>query len=430
MATARSGSLVEAIRGSVGGVVFKQSKGQTIMAVRTKPTERSTSNQAGARALMRAAAIAWRGETSATKQAWEALAAWMSRAAGTGGWRYANGYACYIANWVAQQGAAAPVQAVPPLNFSLRGRDGLRYVNQGGAVYLDGLSRELLTDERLLMTIMVPVRAGLKNPPKVVRGYLEVPPEIGLGPVLDQCLVLGTPAAAPYRIGTYLATTDWSVEFWLKPTTATPPVWSMFFSTNNDNSWWGMGSSTVIWYAGGGYITWPGVTLTAGVWHHLALVQTTGGTNVGFFLDGHLVGVRQTRPPSALNTKFYVGVQSDGSGSFPGSIDEIRVSNFVQSEAQVLATWNAGVPKKLLVESGTIGLYHCDSVVGTVLTDFSGTGRHMTVAAPVQAVGALSPLIVPAGVWPGPGSGVLRVVSRMGVAGLWFQGQVDVNIPL
>lgn len=427
MATARSGALVDGLRGSLGGIVFGQKGGATTMRVRVKPTGRSTMNQAGAKAIMRAAVVAWRGESAVTRQAWEALAGWMSGGGGGGGKRYANGYAAYVANMCAQTGALAPAQAVPPLNFSVRARAGLRVQNWGSSIYLVGLSRELLADEQMLITVMAPYRAGLKRPPQVVSRYVALTYVDNPTAGYDQSIYIDTSGTSPESHMGSAGSSTWCFECWLKPDTIQIVHPRVVFHNDPYNQYLYTDSGQFIWCDGGASRNIGVDPMLYGHWNHVGLVMDGAAGKVALYVNGSLVGPAQACTVHVLGSGTWIGSVDGISSGVVGFYDQICLWKVSRDAAYMLGRWNGGVPQRLRVDAtNQVWLLYCDDL-GLVLADATGGGWTATRSVAVNGLGSCGKLLMPAGSWSPVGTGTFRTIARMGVGGLWFQGQVEAN---
>ena len=98
---------------------------------------------------------------------------------------------------------------------------------------------------------------------------------------------------------------------------------------------------------------------TAGTWYHVAWV-VTGGTGLKCYVDGTQVGNSVTIPAVGdLSDPNYIARQRDGSGPFPGSLDELRISKGV-------ARWTTNFTpptEPYTSDASTVLLHHFDGDV-------------------------------------------------------------------
>ena len=91
--------------------------------------------------------------------------------------------------------------------------------------------------------------------------------------------------------------------------------------------------------------------ITAGLWHHIALVAD-GGTAT-YYVDGVARDTHSYTPAASANpdTNFYIGAIPNGSGgiTYPmeGSIDEVAIFSSALTAREVDALYNNGQPKNL-----------------------------------------------------------------------------------
>ncbi len=147
----------------------------------------------------------------------------------------------------------------------------------------------------------------------------------------------------PTSIG--LPTSTWTIDFWFFLNTNTT---SQAFVTNFDGSG---GRYIIEFFLGAGlrighFVSNPDlnsfVTPSAGVWHHLAAIQSTN-SSIGqkLFFDGNLIGtVGPNGPDPIIRLKF--GQRGDGTSFLNGLLDEVEIFNRALSQAEIQAIFNAG----------------------------------------------------------------------------------------
>ena len=134
----------------------------------------------------------------------------------------------------------------------------------------------------------------------------------------------------------------------------------------------------------------PRALLAKDRWHHLAGVFD--GTQVRLYLDGHLVASQPAsgkRTPNSLPLVLGGDVDREGrpTSTFPGSIDEVRLSTSARYTGESFQPQRRFDP-----DAQTVLLVHMDEVVGAWVWDASGHGRH-----PLLLHGKLTPLAAPTG---------------------------------
>jgi hypothetical protein len=135
----------------------------------------------------------------------------------------------------------------------------------------------------------------------------------------------------------FTLTESWTVEFWARPTTVSRGrILFQAYDSNSPFTGWGVQIS------GGddAWAFWDGVAwkifnsqIVANTWYHIAIVSTAG--SVRMYQNGVQQSVTFNATTSITHTtsNLAIGAQRDGTSSFPGHIDEIRISNSARYSA-------------------------------------------------------------------------------------------------
>ncbi|MEZ4264785.1 MAG: LamG-like jellyroll fold domain-containing protein [Myxococcota bacterium] len=127
--------------------------------------------------------------------------------------------------------------------------------------------------------------------------------------------------------------------------------------------------------AGGGDATADGPVVTAGVWHHLAVVrEPAGGTpGVSWYLDGGPSTVTQITGMQDLGStaELWIGSRVGGDDPFDGQMDDVRISSFARFAGPFAPPMAA-----VTTDPQTEAIYHFDDVLAGVAVDASGKKRH------------------------------------------------------
>lgn len=111
------------------------------------------------------------------------------------------------------------------------------------------------------------------------------------------------------------------------------------------------------------------VTIGDGVWHHVAM--TSDGTNTNLYVDGALASTVASGQ-FALSSAFALGALGTAGFTWPGAIDEIRVSNVLRYTGSSYTVPTAAFTD----DSSTLALYHLESDA----TDSHGAGGGLALS--------------------------------------------------
>lgn len=112
-------------------------------------------------------------------------------------------------------------------------------------------------------------------------------------------------------------------------------------------------------------------------WQHLALTYDAGTQTQKMYIDGVLVNTRVSFGVYNGSGQFYIGRSAWSlSDAFDGSLDEVRLWNYVRSESEIN-------DNRILAlrgdEPGLLGLYHFDEPSGSIVYDASPNGINGTI---------------------------------------------------
>ncbi|MBI3985063.1 MAG: DUF2341 domain-containing protein [Candidatus Levybacteria bacterium] len=179
-----------------------------------------------------------------------------------------------------------------------------------------------------------------------------------------------------------LPTTNFTYSFWAKSSAS--GVANRPFG--NADSTAGLSGSGVIWgYNGATHIyvvnrqganvgTYDIDAVAPGIasgWHQVAVtISSTDGTIL--YWDGVSIGTNAltTSITSSLTTR--IGRHGNGTDAFNGTIDEVKIYNYVRTPAQVAWDYNQGKP---------VAHWKFDECQGTTANDSSGRGNYGTITA-------------------------------------------------
>jgi alpha-L-arabinofuranosidase len=118
-------------------------------------------------------------------------------------------------------------------------------------------------------------------------------------------------------------------------------------------------------------LTSPGAAYADGAWHHLAVTLDSSAVKATLWLDGEAVTSKPlgTTPPAGTSDQpFVVGAASDGSAGFVGSLDEVSVSQFALTAADIakLAGYNS-----LAIHAADVRTATRQTAYGEILEDIS-----------------------------------------------------------
>lgn len=143
-------------------------------------------------------------------------------------------------------------------------------------------------------------------------------------------------------------TTAWTVESWIKPTTAGEnnagrifqhsPGGGVGFICSLDNSSVANGMQLNT-YAIGGFSARIGNCITNGSWQQVVWAFSPG--SVTFYVNGASVGTSSITSPSSYTSTDYIGNNSGANNTFDGSISIVRLYRNTLTATQIRKNYNS-----------------------------------------------------------------------------------------
>jgi len=188
-----------------------------------------------------------------------------------------------------------------------------------------------------------------------------------------------------------MATTTW--EAWIKPARLNYADFQGLLTTDNggwDRGIWIPNNSNQL-IIGCGVSGWiPSVTLSSGVWYHIAIVYQTD--NVLFYLNGAEYSYGQAPSDQATTYNLRIGCDYNNRG-FQGEIDEVRIWNTARTKTQIQSSFASLAGN----ESGLVAYWRFDEGSGTTTGDGSGHSHTGTLTNSPTWVGTSgAPVATPA----------------------------------
>ena len=113
--------------------------------------------------------------------------------------------------------------------------------------------------------------------------------------------------------------------------------------------------------------------MSVGDWHYIAVTKDSQSSLEGkIYIDGQLVatGAWQNQSYSYISLNIGAGLYTGWSGFLNGWLDEVRVSNVVRLESEILSAYNNGINGiPFSVDPNTLGLWHMDETFGTTFAN-------------------------------------------------------------
>lgn len=143
-------------------------------------------------------------------------------------------------------------------------------------------------------------------------------------------------------------TTSWTLESWIKPTTAGEGGAGRIFQHSSgslsgficslDNST-GTNGIKLNTYAVAGFTVRVGNCITLNSWQHVVWAFSAG--SVTFYVNATAIGTSATTSPTAYTSTDYIGNEAGATGTFDGSISIVRLYGNTLTAAEVLQNFNA-----------------------------------------------------------------------------------------
>jgi hypothetical protein len=192
------------------------------------------------------------------------------------------------------------------------------------------------------------------------------------------------------------ATTTFSFEAWIKPTTLDPAALNLvgIIDLPSAHNLILRNDQTAFAYA----VSVPGTdsaisptgTLQAGVWQHVA--GTYDGTNIRVYYNGTLVGTLAHPGTAGGAAELFLGA-FNLAGFYHGLIDEVRVWSVTRSGVQIQAAMNSILPAS---EPGLLAYWRFEETPSQVVSDLTSNDNDGTLGADA-AVAADDPTFVAPG---------------------------------
>lgn len=180
--------------------------------------------------------------------------------------------------------------------------------------------------------------------------------------------------------GTILnSATDFTIEFWLNISAQPTNFRRIMEGTGGANPrifFAATGATGIYGRLGGdtdGWITGIGTTNLTGGWKHVAITVNSGGTQIAYVNGAVVKSTALSNYSSVTLSDLYIGSQGSGTNYFlNGSLDQIRIYDYVRTPSQVQWDYNQG---------GPVGYWDMDDCQGTIVGDMSGNNNNGTITA-------------------------------------------------
>jgi|GEM_PF-4803160 len=177
-----------------------------------------------------------------------------------------------------------------------------------------------------------------------------------------ECVRLGNSA-------TFNLTNNFTLECWIKPSVVNIDQRMIGSRSDNFNNGIGFGinsSGNLIFTTFGIQDFNSSITITAGVWTHVAVVFTSGN-DARFFRNGQFI--EQVNGSSAANISgidMHIGQMGDDFQYFSGLIDEVRMWNIAKTDAEITLNYSKSV---LSTTQNLIGYWKFNESTGIIAND-------------------------------------------------------------
>ena len=138
-----------------------------------------------------------------------------------------------------------------------------------------------------------------------------------------------------------------TIEAWVKPTTLTWGVNKPLVikaAGYPSNYYYAVDSSTPLWkWSGGSAYHYANTSLQIGVWQHMAMSYNADTRQWTQYINGVARGSgTENVAPTSISGPLYIG-SSDGTGYFPGAIDDVRIYNRALSASEIQSDMDTAV---------------------------------------------------------------------------------------
>jgi len=190
-----------------------------------------------------------------------------------------------------------------------------------------------------------------------------------------------------------IANNDFTIEFWAYPTDmAAYSTYTRFlnisYDTNNAVQFTVSAENTILFTVkDAGVLNRANETdIIADSWYHIAGTWTALTDEVKLYINGVEANSGGTGTPTNGNLSLMrIGARTDGvTGTYKGSIDEVRVWNYAKTEEEI----QADMYKKLVgTEAGLVGYWRFDEGTGIVAEDSSGNSNTGSITGAIWVEG-------------------------------------------
>lgn len=382
MAIARLSALLSSLKGSIGALTASRWRGGTRLSC--KPPARSAAAPAmlDHQALLAQAARAWAALSDSDRQAWQPFTAPGQ-----------STFNVYISAWLRQSGFTPPVPPVPPTNQTGSTPIMGRYHTLSNNLYLTSLSRELRTEEGLIIRSSQPRPLRYTTPSRTLascvtnfHGSLGTFPNLGV--------VAATPNPTFTLNGSFALTSPWTLEIWFKPDSVSNVNRSLFACTGYwPCLWFSSVYACVVFWSRATEQRTATPTFHANQWNFVALVSGPETDTIRLYVNGAYAatwtGLANTSIvfPAVFMTSYGWGAPT------PGALGPVRLSSTSRDAAALDHAWNDGVGALWPVDPDTVRLFPTNAFT-------EGVWRDLSPAAVNGAINQTS-------ITPGPGAQLL-----------------------
>jgi len=387
MALVLLGGLAERVMGTIGGSTWRSVGGRTIVSVRRRPMRTMSAGRQTTRVFVARAARAWVALSASARADWETAAARCVRFDRLGNKHAMTGLRLYVAAVVIYAGTTITVTPVVPGGAGKAAPVVVSGGDNADDLVLRSLGRDLTVNETAIVRVYGETRSTARRGNRRLVRVVTVPGLTDPGPVDDYAGDWpGTEAYASYT-GSLNTGTSTTVELWHRNVAGMPArtcvLWNAY-APLRELAW----NPTVgyrIYEAASVWNVWNPVMGTA--WHYAVVVYDDSTHTATFYWDGVARWSLGGMTGTGLINNWRIGDTQYLNYWYKGQMDELRVSNVQRSAAEILASYNQGVARRLRVDAGTVAKWDFNGLVGGKFLDQSSHGRDLTNTGVVQGRG-------------------------------------------
>jgi hypothetical protein len=419
MVVVRPGALISDAAGSVGGVTFQRHGASLMVRARVVPTrQRSAANEIS-KNLHTTAKVAWGALTEIQRASWRSASRGVVRPNPVGQLRAMSGYGLFVGCYMRQAGNPTIVAPVLAGAIAASVPVEVRFALDGLDLKCGGFDRDLVTGEQAQLRVMDLATQSRSRPRYALHRTVCITSDEGLGGLLE-CSQLGSGVGSYLRRnGLYYNGVDYTFEWWMRLTGTAP-------SANESPLGWGttehrlnFSATAIAYYDGANWRTIITAAQQRDVWRYWAFVVSGTTGKADLYRDGAHYGVQVTNVSSQIDTSLTVMDRKGLGFSVRGDIDELRVSKVCRSAPEILANWNGGKGRLMVVDADTRGHYALDTLVAGEAVDDSGNGLNLTAVNFSTAPGAFNRLLYAGNECPWLSTRRVWVDAQTGILGLW-----------